>query len=72
MCLPFVKESKRKSTAPDEPTGNLYPENSERIFEILLSLNSRGLTIIMVTHNPDLAGKAKSIIKLKDGKIVSK
>ena len=55
----------------DEPTGNLDTENSERIFEILLSLNSRGLTIIMVTHNPDLASRAKSIIKLKDGRIVS-
>jgi ABC-type lipoprotein export system ATPase subunit len=55
----------------DEPTGNLDTENTERILEILLSLNSGGLTIIMVTHNPDLAGRTKSIIKLKDGGIVS-
>lgn len=53
----------------DEPTGNLDTENSEKIFEIISSLNSEGLTIIMVTHNPDLAGRAKSIIRLRDGKI---
>jgi len=53
----------------DEPTGNLDTENSEKIFELLKSLNSRGITIIMVTHNTDLAGRADRTIQLKDGKI---
>ncbi len=53
----------------DEPTGNLDTENSEKIFELLMSLNSKGLTVIMVTHNSELAGRAKSIIRLKDGGI---
>ncbi len=53
----------------DEPTGNLDTENSENIFLLLKSLNSRGITIIMVTHNTDLAGRADRIIRLKDGKI---
>lgn len=53
----------------DEPTGNLDTENSEKIFELLMSLNSRGLTIIIVTHNLELAGRAKRIIRLKDGRI---
>jgi ABC-type lipoprotein export system ATPase subunit len=53
----------------DEPTGNLDTENSEKIFELLTSLNIRGITIIMVTHNTDLAGRADRIIQLKDGKI---
>lgn len=53
----------------DEPTGNLDTENSENIFELLKSLNSRGITIIMVTHNTDLADRADRIIQLKDGKI---
>jgi len=53
----------------DEPTGNLDTENSEKIFELLKSLNRRGITIIMVTHNTDLAGRADRIIQLKDGKI---
>lgn len=53
----------------DEPTGNLDTENSEKIFELLMSLNSKGLTVIMVTHNHELAGRAKRIIRLKDGRI---
>lgn len=55
----------------DEPTGNLDSENSEKIFELLRSLNVRGYTIAMVTHNSDLAGRAGRTITLKDGKIVS-
>ncbi len=53
----------------DEPTGNLDTENSEKIFELLKSLHQRGLSVIMVTHNIDLAMRADRIIKLKDGKI---
>ncbi len=53
----------------DEPTGNLDTENSEKIFDLLLSLNVKGLTVVMVTHNPELAIRAKSVIKLRDGKI---
>ncbi|MBI5073840.1 MAG: ABC transporter ATP-binding protein [Nitrospirae bacterium] len=51
----------------DEPTGNLDTENSERIFELLRSLNLRGYTIVMVTHNNDLASRADRTILLKDG-----
>ncbi len=53
----------------DEPTGNLDTENSEKIFELLKSLHFRGITLIMVTHNPDLAARADRIIRLKDGTI---
>ena len=53
----------------DEPTGNLDSENSERIFELLTSLNEKGLTVIMVTHNSELALRAKRVISLKDGRI---
>lgn len=53
----------------DEPTGNLDTENSEKIFELLMSLNSRGLTVIIVTHNLELARRAKGVIRLKDGRI---
>lgn len=51
----------------DEPTGNLDTENSERIFELLRSLHLRGYTIVMVTHNNDLASRADRTILLKDG-----
>lgn len=56
----------------DEPTGNLDSERSQEIGEILKSLNEEtGLTIILVTHNHELAHRAKKLIKLKDGRIVN-
>ena len=51
----------------DEPTGNLDSENSDKIFGILRSLSSNGLTIIMITHNPDLAARANRTVHIKDG-----
>jgi ABC-type lipoprotein export system ATPase subunit len=54
----------------DEPTGNLDTENSEIVFELLKSLHKKGLTVIMVTHNPDLAGRSERAIRLKDGMMV--
>ncbi len=55
----------------DEPTGNLDSENSEKIFDLLKSLHNRGLSVIMVTHNNDLAERAEKIIRLKDGRIIN-
>lgn len=55
----------------DEPTGNLDTENSEKIFNLLKSLHERGLTVIIITHNPELASRAEKTIKLKDGRIQS-
>lgn len=51
----------------DEPTGNLDSENSEKIFEILRSLRNNGLTIVMITHNPELAARADRTVHIKDG-----
>lgn len=53
----------------DEPTGNLDTENGKKIFDLLKSLQNSGITVVMVTHNPDLAGRADRIITLKDGMI---
>ncbi len=53
----------------DEPTGNLDTENSERIFELLRKLNKNGLTVVMVTHNSDLASRADRVVRLRDGRI---
>ncbi|MBS3075926.1 ABC transporter ATP-binding protein [Candidatus Pacearchaeota archaeon] len=55
----------------DEPTGNLDSKTGEEIMNMFLELNKQGKTIIMITHDPNLAKKAKRIIKLKDGKVVN-
>jgi len=54
----------------DEPTGNLDSKVGHEIMNLLLSLNSEGLTIVMVTHDRGLADKTKRIIMLKDGEII--
>jgi len=53
----------------DEHTGNLDSKNGELIMKLLNDLNSRGYTIIMVTHNLEEAKKSKRIIKIKDGEV---
>ncbi len=55
----------------DEPTGNLDTKSSEIIMEELADIHKRGNTIIMVTHNPDVAIYADRIIQMVDGKIAS-
>lgn len=54
----------------DEPTGNLDTKTSEEIMALFAQLNEQGNTIIVVTHEEDIAAKTKRIIKLKDGYIV--
>ncbi len=55
----------------DEPTGNLDSKSTTEIIDMLKELNSEGNTIIMVTHNPELAEAASRIIMLRDGEIVT-
>jgi ABC-type lipoprotein export system ATPase subunit len=55
----------------DEPTGNLDTETGEEIFKLLEELNGEGHTIILVTHNLELANRTQKIIQLKDGRIVA-
>ena len=54
----------------DEPTGNIASAQAEEIMAIFEKLNDEGHTIVMITHEPDIAEHAKRIIHLKDGKIV--
>src|SRR3989339_750925 len=54
----------------DEPTGNLDSKTAEEIMNILSALHKDGVTIIMVTHEPDIAAYADRIIHMKDGKII--
>jgi len=55
----------------DEPTGNLDPETSQQIIGFLEEFNSEGRTIVMVTHDPRAARRAKRQLRLASGKIVS-
>lgn len=55
----------------DEPTGNLDSQSSEEILQIFSDLNQEGKTIIMITHEAEIAQKAKRIIRINDGKVVS-
>jgi len=55
----------------DEPTANLDTENGLAIFELLRGLAARGITVVVVTHNPELAARTQRVIRLRDGKLVA-
>ena len=55
----------------DEPTGNLDSHTSEEIMRLFDELNREGITIVLVTHEPDIAQHAKRQVKFLDGQIVS-
>ncbi|MEI2701493.1 MAG: ABC transporter permease [Baekduia sp.] len=64
------------STSPsillaDEPTGNLDSKTSEEIIALFKQLHAEGQTIVIVTHEEDIAGHAKRIVRLRDGRILS-
>lgn len=54
----------------DEPTGNLDTASSKEIMEILKGLHAEGRTIILITHDNDIAAQAERVIKIMDGSIV--
>lgn len=55
----------------DEPTGNLDSATTDEILELFAELHRQGQTIIMVTHEPDVARHAKRVVRMRDGKVVS-
>jgi putative ABC transport system ATP-binding protein len=54
----------------DEPTGNLDSHATEEILRIFARLNTEGRTVVLITHEPDVAAQAKRVLRLQDGRIV--
>jgi putative ABC transport system ATP-binding protein len=53
----------------DEPTGNLDTEVTSVIIELLMRTNRQGQTIVLVTHNPEVAQQAGRVVRMRDGRI---
>lgn len=54
----------------DEPTGNLDRSSAQEVMELLESMNREGLTLVVVTHDPGIAGRARRVVRLDDGRVV--
>lgn len=63
--------SKPQLILADEPTGNLDSKSSREIISILEELNRNGRTIVLITHDDEIAKKAKRVIRIGDGKVIS-
>jgi putative ABC transport system ATP-binding protein len=63
--------TKPKLVLADEPTGALDTETSYRLMDLFQALNAEGLTIVIVTHEHDIAGRTQRIIRLRDGRVES-
>jgi putative ABC transport system ATP-binding protein len=55
----------------DEPTGNLDSQTSAQIMAIMQALNARGLTIVLVTHEPDVAAYCPRQVRFRDGRVLA-
>ena len=53
----------------DEPTGALDSETSQQIMDLLVDVNSTGITVLVVTHDPEVAARTRRTIRLRDGKV---
>ena len=70
VAIARAMASKPKVLLADEPTGALDTKTSYEVMELIQQINEEGKTILVVTHEPDIAQMCKRIVKLKDGVIV--
>jgi putative ABC transport system ATP-binding protein len=55
----------------DEPTGNLDSESSRDILRVIADLHAQGLTVLTITHDPDIAARAQRVLHISDGRVIS-
>ena len=63
--------SNPKVILADEPTGALDSATSNEVMNIFRTVNKQGITVILVTHEEDIANQSDRIIRLKDGEIIN-
>ena len=71
MAIARALVNKPKVILADEPTGNLDTRTSDEIMTLLCRLNAQGKTIIMVTHENDIAAWARRVVRMRDGHVES-
>jgi len=54
----------------DEPTGNIATKQAEEVMDIFVKLNNQGNTVVMITHEEEIADYAKRVLTIRDGKLV--
>jgi putative ABC transport system ATP-binding protein len=54
----------------DEPTGNLDTKSGEEVLQLLVELNRQGRTVLMVTHNPEIAARLPRVVEIRDGAVL--
>jgi len=59
-----------KMILADEPTGNLDSRTSEEVMSVFQRLNDEGKTVVLITHEPDIAGFARRVVVFRDGRVV--
>lgn len=70
VCIARALINRPKLLLADEPTGNLDSQTSVDVMSVFQELNAQGITVIMVTHEPDIARYCRRVVELRDGHII--